>query len=129
MNISNTDPFFDSGYFELTSEEVNRYLKIIKVDMEKPSLYFLKRLVTGTLAYIPFQNLSMLTQERTRPTSQRIKESMLSGLGGLCTVQNPFLFNLLRSLGFQVYYISGTMTQPHCHLRTCCESRQIVCGQ
>lgn len=75
-------------------------------------LDLLKRIVKGTMTRIPFQNFSMLTEERKRPSPQKIIDDMLpGGLGGLCTVRNPFLYLILKALHYKVSFISGTTFQ------------------
>ena len=58
----------------------------------------------------------MLTNEWIRPTNKLIKHDMLSGLGGLCTVRNPFLHEFLKCLGYKVRFASSTMIEPDCHI-------------
>ena len=58
----------------------------------------------------------MLTQERSRPSPQKICSDMLSGLGGVCTIRNPFLFHLLAKLGFNVRLVSASMDRQNCHI-------------
>ena len=99
-----------------TKEEIKDFLDRIEVKKSEPSEEFLKMIVSGTLEHIPFQNITMLTNERTRPSKEMIKSDMLSGMGGLCTVRNPFLHEFLRALGFNVRFISSTMGKPDCHI-------------
>ena len=99
-----------------TKEEIKDFLDRIEVKKSEPSEEFLKMIVSGILEHIPFQNITMLTNERTRPSKEMIKSDMLSGMGGLCTVRNPFLHEFLRALGFNVRFISSTMGKPDCHI-------------
>lgn len=100
----------------LSRVEVNSFLKRINLVRSEPSLEFLTEIVENIISNLPFQNLSMLSDENIRPSMVKIKNDMLSGLGGLCTVRNPFLFCLLKSLGFEVSFVSSTMIEPDCHI-------------
>jgi arylamine N-acetyltransferase len=100
----------------LTKKETNDYLYSIGVDIETPSLSFLCKIISTTLASIPFQNLLMLTRPRVAPSFKEIKEDMLQGYGGLCTTMNPFLCGLLHCLGFNVGLLSASMLRPDCHM-------------
>lgn len=99
-----------------TEHEIASFLNRINVTRSKVSVHFLKSIVSGILEYIPFQNFSMLTNEWIRPSEAMIKKDMLSGLGGLCTVRNPFLHQFLKALGFEVRFASATMLEPDCHI-------------
>jgi len=100
----------------LSTLEVTSFLKRINLVRSEPSLEFLRDIVGNIFSQLPFQNLSMLSDENVRPPMVKIKNDMLSGLGGLCTVRNPFLFALLNSLGFEVSFVSSTMIEPDCHI-------------
>ena len=106
----------DSSLPQLSEKEVLDYLDRIEVRLQLPSLSLLQDIVVGTLAHLPFQNLSMLSNERIRPSPENICSDMISGLGGLCTVRNPFLYRLLTSLGFKVRFVSATIQKPDCHI-------------
>jgi arylamine N-acetyltransferase len=98
---------------KLESEHVAKYMDRIGVPTErdgqprKPDLLFLSDIVKATLLNVPFNNFSMiLARPRVRPTRTQIVDLMVGGRGGLCNVMNPFLFMLLRSLGFAVELLS-----------------------
>jgi acyl transferase domain-containing protein/nucleoside-diphosphate-sugar epimerase/NADPH:quinone reductase-like Zn-dependent oxidoreductase/GTP cyclohydrolase II/arylamine N-acetyltransferase/ectoine hydroxylase-related dioxygenase (phytanoyl-CoA dioxygenase family) len=113
---------FISNY-KLCKTDVDRYLK--RIDVNRTSdvnkLDLLCSVIHGSMLHIPFQNFSMLTRVqptcsdhlenyRCPPNLGDIIDDMLTGLGGLCSVRNPFLYLLLRALGFQnVKFVSGTM--------------------
>ena len=99
-----------------TQGEINSFLNRIECDFTEPSVQQLFSIVSGIIEHIPFQNISMLTNEWVRPTNQMIKHDMLSGLGGLCTVRNPFLHEFLKCLGYNVRLASSTMNEPDCHI-------------
>ena len=100
----------------LSMREALDFLKRIEVSFELPSPTFLGNICSGIIEHIPFQNLSMLTDERIRPSKEKICNDMLSGHGGLCTVRNPFLYHLLSTLGFDARYVSSSMHEPNCHI-------------
>ncbi len=68
---------------------------------------------------------------RSPPTLGEMINDMVTGLGGLCSGRNPFLFLLLKALGFDnVTFVSGTMCggvkmeNAHIALLVCVDSRQ-----
>jgi|MDSW01.1.fsa_nt_gb N-hydroxyarylamine O-acetyltransferase len=101
---------------DFTDEEVESFLHRIEVNCSQPSPSFLEAIVSGIIEHIPFQNFSMLTDDWVRPSPHKIKLDMLSGHGGLCTVRNPFLHELLDRLGFSVRFVSSTIMEPDCHI-------------
>ena len=101
---------------ELTDSEVASFLQQIHVERDIPSAILLEQVVAGVVEHVPFQNITMLTGPRQRPSKSWIKKEMLNGLGGLCTVRNPFLYCLLKSLGFEVRFVSSTILEPDCHI-------------
>lgn len=100
----------------LTDDEVSSFLEQIHVERTTTSVEFLTDIVTGITEHVPFQNITMLTGPNHRPSNEWIKREMLDGLGGLCTVRNPFLYALLKALGFEVRFVSSTMLEPDCHI-------------
>ncbi len=101
---------------ELTDSDVASFLLQIHVEKNKPSPIFLQQIIAGVVEHVPFQNITMLTGPRQRPSKSWIKEEMLNGLGGLCTVRNPFLYCLLKCLGFEVRFVSSTILEPDDHI-------------
>ena len=101
---------------ELAESEIDDFLGQIQVVKAEPSSTFLAEIVSGIVEHVPFQNITMLTGPRCRPSEEWIKREMLSGLGGLCTARNPFLHSLLRGLGFDVRFVSSTILEPDCHI-------------
>lgn len=65
-----------------------------------PSLEGLNRLIVSMLERVPFHNLTLLTRERRPPTMAEIKEDMMKGIGGPCSVVNSFFAVVLDLLGF-----------------------------
>lgn len=81
-----------------------------------PSNAALAAIVGRMLARVPFQNVCMLARPRRAPTLAEIRDDMLSGRGGPCGHQNPFLAALLHELGYDVALVAGTMQAPNCHV-------------
>jgi GTP cyclohydrolase II/arylamine N-acetyltransferase/glycosyltransferase involved in cell wall biosynthesis len=71
-------------------------------------LELLCAITRGTLAYIPCQNFTMLAGPRAPPSPCQIIDAMVSGRGGLCIIRTPFLFLLLKQLGYEVGFVCGT---------------------
>jgi len=101
---------------DFTDQEVLSFLNRIEVTRSSPNREFLGRIVSGIIEHIPFQNVTMLTNEWKRPSNEMIKNDMINGLGGLCTIRNPFLHEFLRYLGFDVEFVSSTILEPDCHI-------------
>ena len=111
-----------SPEYQLCRTDVSEFLKRIHVVREDyprttdGQLLLLETIVRGCMEYVPFQNVTMLTRvgdgiDHRPPTLGQIIDDMVTGLGGLCTTRNPFLFLLLKALEFQhVRFVSATMT-------------------
>lgn len=65
-----------------------------------PTLDGLNKLIVSILARVPFHNLTLLTRERRPPTMSEIKNDMMSGIGGPCSVVNSFFAVLLDRAGY-----------------------------
>ena len=102
--------------YRLSDSDANAYLDLIGVRKTNPSLQLLQEIISKTIKVIPFQNITMLDSERRRPTFDEINHLMLSGIGGICTVRNPFIHQLLVNLGFDAKMVASTMKQPNCHI-------------
>jgi arylamine N-acetyltransferase len=96
--------------------EIQSFLERIEVETINLTPECLRKIISGIIEHIPFQNISMLTDKRVRPNSKKIKHDMLSGHGGLCTVRNPFLQQLLVAIGFEARFVSSTINEPDCHI-------------
>jgi N-hydroxyarylamine O-acetyltransferase len=101
---------------EFSDNEIESFLHRIEVIRSEPSPLFLGAIISGIIEHLPFQNISMLTDEWVRPGPSKIKSDMLNGHGGLCTVRNPFLHEFLKGVGFSVRYVSSTIMEPDCHI-------------
>lgn len=99
----------------LTSMQIDRFLKKIKVKQTNKSLDFLNEIILGIFTNIPFQNLTLINENK-RASNELIIEHMISGIGGLCNVRNGFLYVLLNSIGFKVDFLSASMDIENCHI-------------
>ena len=66
---------------KLLDSEIDDFLGQIHVVKAEPSSTFLAEIVSGIVEHVPFQNITMLTGPRHRPSEEWIKREMLSGLG------------------------------------------------
>jgi arylamine N-acetyltransferase len=104
-----------SGIFE-------RYLSILGIEPEEPSLEHLRRLVHAQLIRVPFENISKLFLKRTQNASfiPSLKEH-LDGIerfnfGGTCYANNPYFAELLQHCGYDVDLCGADMTRPNVHV-------------
>ena len=75
-------------------------------EMKRNRLEFLNKLICAFHVAMPFQNVTLMSKplsERHVPSIAEVKQSMLSGIGGLCFTLNLTLFMIFRSVGFDVY--------------------------
>jgi acyl transferase domain-containing protein/nucleoside-diphosphate-sugar epimerase/NADPH:quinone reductase-like Zn-dependent oxidoreductase/GTP cyclohydrolase II/arylamine N-acetyltransferase len=124
--------------YRLCTSDVDRFLKRIHLRQDTydritvhGKLELLTAIIRGCMQYIPFQNFTMLTRlqppierddsqsisesldRRRPPTLGEVIDDMLTGIGGLCVVRNPFLLLLLKALQFEnVRFVTGTMCPP-----------------
>ena len=109
----------------LTKTEAHTFVSSIlrwpsaEVQLIKPMLPTLNRLIVSMLEFVPFHNLTLLTRPRRTPTIEEIKNDMMSGLGGPCSVVNSFFAALLNTLGFgpNIYLLScQILDRVGCHV-------------
>ena len=90
----------------LTVEDAHQFLQNVlgwsmqQIESLSCDLVSLNKLIVSMLSRVPFHNLTLLTRERRPPTSAEIKNDMMTGLGGPCSVVNSFFAVLLDMLGF-----------------------------
>ncbi len=98
-----------------------RYLRLLGMDEPVSGLAGLERIVRAHVCRVPFENVSKLLlvgrEGVGRPT--RLDE-FLEGiehqdLGGTCYSNNPFLAELLRSLGYDADLLGADMSAPNVH--------------
>ena len=102
--------------YRVSKIDANAYLNLIGVKKTIPSLELLQEIISKTIKVVPFQNITMLDSDRRRPTFDEINHLMLSGIGGICTIRNPFIHQLLITLGFDAKMVASTMEKPNCHI-------------
>ena len=98
-----------------------------RLDVERPptpSLEALRALHVAHLRAIPFENSSVLFGEPIElDASRHVRKLAVEGRGGFCYELNGAFAELLRTLGFEVAYLSarvfyddGALGQPYEHL-------------
>ena len=107
----------------MTRPEIfERYLSILRVEPEPPSLDHLRRLVRAQLVRVPFENISKLYLKKTQNASYIPSlEEHLEGVerfhfGGTCYANNPYFAELLRHCGYDVDLCGADMTRPDVHV-------------
>ena len=86
--------------------DVERYLNIIGVPRNHPSLTFLEEIVKCHLASVPYENVSKLIRFHEHGATIPAFAEFIAGLskntyGGTCFAQNIHLNHILKELGFK----------------------------
>ena len=106
----------------MTPDLRTRYLALLGLDPEPPSVPALTRLVTAHLARFPFENVSKLVRAaRGLPPGlpnidEFLQGAARDGTGGTCYLQASCLNTLLRDLGYAATLAGADMDQPDVHL-------------
>lgn len=95
------------------SDQVNNYLSILNVPLQKPSYNFLEQICQAHLNTFPFENISKLLALHQNKSMNseipNIKQFTTNhtdyNFGGTCYTLNSSLLTLLRELGFSCYHI------------------------
>lgn len=93
---------------KLSEAEINIFFDLIAInkDQKNVSLNFLNVIVLKVAKYIPWQNITMVSNGlNTFPSLEDVKRNMLSGYGGICLDINRFMFYFLKEIGFKVQYV------------------------
>lgn len=104
------------------AETFERYLSILGVEPQAPSLGHLRRLVRAQLIRVPFENISKLYLKKTQNASYIPSlEEHLDGIerfnfGGTCYANNPYFAELLQHCGYDVDLCGADMTRPNVHV-------------
>lgn len=117
-----------------TPETFERYLSILGVEPQPPSLDHLRRLVGAQLTRVPFENISKLYLKKTRNASYIPSlEEHLDGIerfqfGGTCYANNSYFVELLCHCGYEVDLCAADMTRPDVHVvsMVCLDGRQYL---
>jgi arylamine N-acetyltransferase len=100
----------------------NRYLKILDVTRKKPSIEYLRELLTSHIVRIPFENISKLYYYYTKDLNTIPDFNLyLTGIeqnkfGGTCYSNNHYFNQLLLHLGFEAWLCGADMSEPDVHL-------------
>src|SRR5437870_9944573 len=98
-----------------------RYLRVLGIDGIPSGLDGLRLIVRRHLIRVPFENVSkLLLFEREGGGRAFTLPEFLDGiehhdLGGTCYTCNPYLSELLRSLGYHADLLGADMTTPNVH--------------
>jgi arylamine N-acetyltransferase len=99
-----------------------RYLRLLGIKKQRPSLEYLRAIVSAQLARIPFENISKLYLKKRNSLNQLINfELYLDGIenygfGGTCYAVNFYLNQLLDWLGYQIKLCGADMKNPDVHI-------------
>jgi arylamine N-acetyltransferase len=99
-----------------------RYLLMLGVEPEAPSLDYLRRLVRNHLHRVPFENISKLYYLQTQglraaPGLELFLHGIETcGFGGTCYSNNPHFCGLLQGLGYDARLCGADMSEPDVHL-------------
>lgn len=111
-----------SKVFVLHPGELRRYLDVLQVGRQEPSLAALEELVAAHLTRVPFENVSKLFRVK-RTGMRRIPnlDDFLAGIeqchfGGTCYSNNYYLYKLLQALNYEVKLCGADMSRPDVHL-------------
>ena len=109
-------------YPEMTSDLLERYLRLLGVHKRKPGKGALYELVRAQMVKVPFENISKLYY-RKHYNLQDLPdpELFLDGIehfhfGGTCYSNNFFFYQLLANLGYQIKLCGADMLNPDVHL-------------
>jgi len=106
----------------MPSELVERYLNLLGIRRQKPSIDALRELVQAHLSQVPFENISKLYYKKHRGLRGLPSlELYLDGIerfhfGGTCYTNNYYLYQLLANLGYQANLCGADMSNPDVHL-------------
>ncbi|MFH2036336.1 MAG: arylamine N-acetyltransferase, partial [Candidatus Zixiibacteriota bacterium] len=100
----------------------DRYLKILGIERQEPSISALYELVAAQMTRVPFENISKLYylhkyNQRDIPTMEQYLDGVENhNLGGTCFANNYFLHQLLTNLGYKAKLCGADMDNPDVHL-------------
>lgn len=93
---------------KVNSDQIIKYLKRLNLDLELPSLDYLKRLQENHHLKIPFENLDVMDKTHIQLTSQLLFDKIINNnRGGFCFELNGLFAELLNALNFDVYMIEA----------------------
>jgi N-hydroxyarylamine O-acetyltransferase len=101
---------------------IERYLRLLGVTRQKPTLQALSELVFSHLTKVPFENISKLYRwKRDGLTALPSLEQFLDGIehchfGGTCYTNNFHFYTLLAALEYEVKLCAADMSTPDVHM-------------
>lgn len=120
------------------SKLIQRYLKILHLNQQVPSLEYLQKLVQAQLQYVPYENISKVLRFKEQKLNIPDFEEFIElneefGFGGTCFVQNGYFVELLNGLGFHAEIIGvgvdpESPTHPTCRVRVDAKSYIVDLG-
>jgi N-hydroxyarylamine O-acetyltransferase len=112
----------EGGDVEILDQNLlRRYLGILGLNAQPPSLAALREILEHHLRRIPFENLSKLYHRNIRRRRDLVdpatflEDAERFGFGGTCYALNRGLFLLLSSLGYEVRLCGADMSEPDVH--------------
>ena len=106
----------------MPSDFLERYLTLLGVPRQMPSVDALRELVQAHLLRVPFENISKLYYKKHQELrSLPSLELFLDGIerfhfGGTCYPNNYYLYQLLANLGYPTKLCGADMSNPDVHL-------------
>ena len=102
-------------------DEAERYLRLLGMDAAPSGLAGLWAIVRAHVTRVPFENVSKLLLYGREGRARAITlAEFLDGiehrdLGGTCYSSNPFLVDLLRTVGYEADLLGADMSEPDVH--------------
>ncbi len=98
-----------------------RYLNILGINHNEPSIKELYKIVNAHLTKVPFENISKLLYKKQGLKHLPDLPTFLDGIekynfGGTCYANNYYLYSLLKYLGYNVKLCGADMKNPDVHL-------------
>ena len=110
----------------MIGNQLDRYLALLGLEREPPSLEALTRITTAHLGRLPFENVSKLVRiSRGFPNTlvpwipdmeEFLDASKREGTGGTCYRLNTAMHELLCSLGYDADVVAADMDKPDVHV-------------
>jgi len=105
----------------LNEVQIGRYLRLLDVERQAPSLSALEEIVRAHLVRVPFENISKLYRWKSGLAGIPRVDDFLDGIerynfGGTCYANNYHLYLLLNGLGYDVKLCSADMHTLDVHM-------------
>ena len=105
-----------------TQSQVEKFLKILKIQQRDPNLEALTQITNAYLTKIPFENISKIYYKKKYGLMNipdfdlYLKGISLYNFGGTCYSNNFYMNELLDYLGYDVRLCGADMTNPDVHI-------------